>query len=160
MRVYYVNSIQVRLCNSTTYYTTPILRSQDIRYIIYILLHILLYTLHIMYRQLVSSGGVIPFLGDYVSRCLVSKAWILRDGALNKAQLNLIDLLEGSSPSGGDGGRGGAGGGGGGGDPAVVLISVLPAIAMIVKLGVEDKNLQVNFSAYGCLEYLATVLDK
>ena len=121
-------------------------------------------TIHtrIIYRQLVSSGGVIPFLGDYVSRCLVSKAWILRDGALNKAQLNLIDLLGGSSPSGGESGRGGGGGGegGGGGDPAVVLISVLPAIAMIIKLGVEDKNLQVNFCAYGCLEYLATVLDK
>ena len=115
-------------------------------------------TIHtrIIYRQLVSSGGVIPFLGDYVSRCLVSKAWILRDGALNKAQLNLIDLLEGSFPSDGES----RGGGAGGGDPAVVLTSVLPAIAMIIKLGVEDKNLQVNFSAYGCLEYLATVLDK
>ncbi|CAN0217894.1 unnamed protein product, partial [Phaeothamnion confervicola] len=94
-------------------------------------------------------GGLNALLGDYVTRCLYSKAWVLREAAVLKIRLRLPALAAlpssavASSPS--------AGGGTGPG-----LDQALPQLAQVLRLGAEDKIAQVFLTA-GAL--LGDVLD-
>jgi hypothetical protein len=90
-------------------------------------------------KALCESVGMISLLdtfakgqgqGEYRCRCLVSRTWLLREAALTK-----VGMLRGEGAFDSSG-----------------LAQTLPALAAIVKLGVEDKIQQVLFGAVQLME--------
>ena len=96
------------------------------------------------YRSLCEQSGVLNLLGDYCSRCLFSKSWVLRDAAVSKTHMMLMDIMKSPGDS----------------DPVSLLTSILPAIIAVCKTGAEDKNSQVNFGAFDLLDEVIAHMNK
>lgn len=79
---------------------------------------------------------LLQLFGDYITRCIFSKTWNLRDAALQKLAL---DLREGAR---------------GGDEPS----QLLQGYSTILKRTIADKNIQVMFSSGGLLQAVAQVL--
>jgi len=77
-------------------------------------------------REMADQGGINNLLGEYRTRCLFSKTWILREAALSKSLLMMITDFTQDPPG---------------------LGAHLSALSNIIKLGVEDKIQQVLFGA-------------
>ena len=90
---------------------------------------------------------MLNLLGDYLTRCLFSKVWTLREAALTKTHLLILSRLER--------------------EPGIA--QCLGTLLSVVRLGVEDKMQQVLFGGisllentiaasrrYACLEYMYT----
>lgn len=97
-------------------------------------------TLWSLYREL-SDQGIINLIGEYRARCLFSKNWSLRSAALNKVIDMLATEFTSSSQQGG-------------------LLSCLPVLCSIIRVGSDDKMQQVFLDAMLLLERLLSYLPK
>lgn len=96
-------------------------------------------------KQVSGQSGIQGYLGEYVTECLFSRSWVLRDAAIIKAQLILTSEVEGNDE---------------GKDALTALVSCLTPVIGVCKVGLDDKNLQVNFSAHGLVEYTLGLLER
>jgi hypothetical protein len=81
---------------------------------------------------------VAKFCGEYVVRCLLSKAWALREAALVKVKISMPSLLTAAQEQ------------AGGGNGAVALL--VPALSKVLLMGAEDKLAQVYLASLSLLE--------
>jgi centrosomal protein CEP104 len=81
-------------------------------------------------KDLATESGISSLLGDYVTRCLFSKQWSLRDAAFAKVKMSLEDGIYGEVSQCGN------------------------TVIAVIKVGVEDKMGQVMGSALSLQESL------
>lgn len=81
-------------------------------------------------KDVADQNGVTALAGEYIARCLFSKNWQLREAAITKIHMRLETEFEN--------------------DPGIT--SCIPALATIVRVGVEDKIQQVLFNAVALLD--------
>jgi hypothetical protein len=97
-------------------------------------------------KQVANQSGIQNYVGEYVTQCLFSRSWMLRDAAIVKTQLFFSSEVEGRDDS--------------GEDSVTALLAGLGPVIGVCKVGLEDKNLQVNFSAHGLIEYTLGLLER
>ena len=81
-------------------------------------------------KDISDQSGITNLIGEYRARCLFSKTWALREGAIMKTQQLLTSKFE-ENPG---------------------LANCLPTICTILRVGVEDKMQQVLLGAVTFLE--------
>lgn len=96
-------------------------------------------------KQIAGQSGIQSYLGEYVTQCLFSRSWMLRDAAITKTQLLLSSEVEGRDE---------------GEDSVTALVAGLTPVIGVCKVGLDDKNLQVNFSAHGLIEHTLGLLER
>lgn len=79
-------------------------------------------------RETAESQGIKALFGEYRSRCLFSKAWILREAALMKIHMMLQSQFQDD------------------------IARSLPAFCAVIKVGVDDKMQQVLSTMVGLLD--------
>jgi len=80
-------------------------------------------------RDISEQSGVTALIGEFRAACLFSKTWALREAAITKVHMLVGDLER---------------------DPGIN--ACIPALATIVRVGVEDKIQQVMFNSIALLE--------
>jgi hypothetical protein len=100
-------------------------------------------------REIAETGGITNLIGEYRARCLFSKTWALRDAVMTK----VLMMLTGHHIEGDESGE-------------VCLIenpgiaACLPAIAQIIRVGVDDKIQQVLYGSVALLEAVLAATKK
>jgi hypothetical protein len=89
-------------------------------------------------RDTADTGGITALLGEYRTACLFSKTWALREAGLHKTRL----MLKHSFAE----------------EPGVG--ACLPAMAAVVKNGINDKIAQVFAASLSLLEEIVLCLHK
>ena len=97
--------------------------------------HVYLFNL---YREISSTHGIAALIGDYITRCLCSKTWSLREAAVYKTRLLFRDELE----------------------PEIGVAGCLSALTGIVKVTSDDKIAQVFLIGLGLLDDVIAALSK
>ena len=81
-------------------------------------------------KDVADQNGVTSLCGEYVTRCLFSRNWQLREAAITKIHMRLQEEYEN--------------------EPGIT--SCIPALSTIVRVGVEDKIEKVLLNAVALLD--------
>lgn len=93
---------------------------------------------NVFHREISSTHGIAGLLGDYITRCLFSKTWSLREAAVYKTRLLFRDELE----------------------PEIGIAGCLTALTGVVRVTSDDKIAQVFLIGLGLLDDVVGALNK